>query len=408
MSSSADSIRAVITGVGALTPLGSNATASWKNLIAGKDARAPLTLFDVEGCRCKFAAQVELPPLTGKAATRLARASRLALPAAAEALRQAGLLEKNGTAAPCIKNIPLSLSTTGGGMELGEAFVRGAHERLRLRQLARVARYQPQQQALDLREAFGLEGPTTIIANACASGANALGHALDLITAGEADCVLAGGFEALTELIFVGFDCLQALSPELCKPFDLHRTGLLLGEGAAFFVIESEAHARDRGAHILARISGYGHATDLHHLTQPAPGGAALIDAMRGAAARAGISPADIAYVNAHGTATPANDGTEATAYAEFFQEALPHVRISSTKPAVGHTLGAAGAIEALFALNTLRTGQLPPQLHCTHPIPQVAASLARAGERLENARHVLSANLGFGGSNAALIFSQP
>ena len=303
--------------------------------------------------------------------------------------------------------LPISVSTTAGGMGLGEDFARRVFAQKRGHLLDQVARYLPQQQVLDLQQALGFSGHSVIIANACASGANAIGHAADLIATGAADIVLTGGFEAITELVFVGFDCLQATSTDRCRPFDVNRTGLLVGEAAAFLVLESPAHAAKRGAPALGHLTGYGHTTDFFHLTQPQPDGAALLDVMRTAATEAGIAPPQIGYLNAHGTATPVNDGTEAKAYAAFFGESLGNARISSTKAAIGHTLGAAGAIEALFAIEALRTGELPPQLNLVTPIPEVAPALVRMNERRTGLEHVMSVNLGFGGSNAALVFSR-
>jgi 3-oxoacyl-[acyl-carrier-protein] synthase II len=181
----------------------------------------------------------------------------------------------------------------------------------------------------------------------------------------------------------------------------------MIGEAAAFLVLESAAHAARRGAAPLCRLAGYGHSTDVFHLTQPKPDGSVLIDVMRAATQQAGIAPRDLAYINAHGTATPANDGVEAGAYAAFLGDALGATRISSTKAAIGHTLGAAGSIEALFAIAALRTGKLPPQLNLQTPIPEIAPALVRASESAEHVEHVMSVNLGFGGSNAALVFSK-
>ncbi len=402
----------VVTGLGAVTPLGGDAASSWQALAAGRDAERPIPseLFSTEGYRAQKAAWAELPEMPEMAAKqlgRLSRASRLAIPAAREALASAGLLDEEGRSTRPI--LPLSLSTTGGGMGFGEEFLRAVLAGKRRGLLGRVARYQPQQQVLDLQTALGVSGPSMIVANACASGANALGHAADLVAEGVADCVLAGGFEALTELIFAGFDCLQATTMEKCRPFDLNRSGLLVGEGAAFLVLESEEHAQRRGAPVLCRVAGYAHTTDFFHLTQPQPEGTALLEVMRRAAARAGLAPGEIGYVNAHGTATPINDGPEANAYRLFFGGDLSatQVRISSSKAAIGHTLGAAGAVEAFFAIMALRTNRLPPQLNLENPIPEIAAVLAREAEPPRRLEHVLSVNLGFGGSNAALLFSR-
>jgi 3-oxoacyl-[acyl-carrier-protein] synthase II len=400
--------RIVVTGLGAVTPLGGDFEMSWQALIAGRDAEAPLELFDTTGYRCHRAASAALPSLPEmprKIASRLSRASRLAIPAARAALADAGMLDTAGRSRFPV--LSLSVSTTAGGMAFGENFLRGVLARKRGHLLSLVARYLPQQQVLDLQQALGFAGPSVIIANACASGANAIGHAADLIAVGDADCVLTGGFEALTELVFGGFDCLQATTLDRCRPFDLNRSGLLLGEAAAFLVLESEEHAARRGVKPICELTGYGHTTDFFHLTQPQPEGAALVEVMRRAMAQARISPADIGYINAHGTATPVNDGTEAKAYTAFLGAALGATRISSTKAAIGHTLGAAGSVEALFAIRALTSGQLPPQLNLQTPIPEIAPALVKPGETALNLRHVMSVNLGFGGSNAALIFSR-
>jgi 3-oxoacyl-[acyl-carrier-protein] synthase II len=398
----------VVTGLGAVTPLGETFTASWDALIAGRDAQAPLELFDTSGCRGHTAASCTLPPLPdlpAKIVRRFSRATRLALPAAREALASAGLLDTQGRSR--LRELPVSVSTTAGGMGLGEDFARRVFARDRSRLFSQVSRYLPQQQVLDLQQTLGFRGHSVIIANACASGANSIGHAADLIATGAAECVLAGGFEALTELVFVGFDCLQASTTERCRPFDLNRSGLMVGEAAAFLVLESAEHAARRGAIPLCRLAGYGHTTDTFHLTQPKPDGGALVEVMRAAAKEAGIAPEQIGYINAHGTATPANDGVEARAYATFLGESLGATRISSTKAAIGHTLGAAGSIEALIAIAALNSGHLPPQLNLQNPIPEVAPALVGASERSAAMPHVMSVNLGFGGSNAAVVFSR-
>jgi 3-oxoacyl-[acyl-carrier-protein] synthase II len=387
----------IVTGLGAISALGLDVASSWQALRSGKASRKQVTLFPTVGLRCHYAASVDLPPAT-RAERRLSRASRLAIHAAREAFRQAGLDTQTGPES-------LVVSTTGGAMEWGEEFLRHVLACKPGHGLALAARYQPQQQALDLQRALGLDGPITILGNACASGANALGHGCDLIRSGAADCVLAGGYEALSDLIFTGFDCLQLLSPGLCRPFDQDRDGVLLGEGAAFFVLEDEAHASARGAVILGRILGYGHTLDTHRLTQPEPGGRALIAAMRAALDQARLAPNEITYVNAHGTGTPANDEAEASALATVFGQSIP--ALSSSKPAFGHTLGAAGCLEAAMTLCAARDAFAPPQLNLENPLPAVEAALAKAGRSVQPGTPMMSVNLGFGGSNAALILTR-
>ena len=397
----------LVSGLGAVTPLGKDVASTWRELIAGHDAAAPLTLFSTAGCRAHTAASAILPDLpfcSAKKLSRYSRASRLALPAALEALAMAGLVDPQNRC--LLPDLPIAVSTTAGGMSFGEDFFKQVLARKRGHLLGHVARYLPQQQTLDLQEILQIGGSTVILANACASGANAIGHAADMIAAGAADCVLAGGFEALNELVFIGFDCLQATTVEKCRPFDLNRSGLMIGEGAAFLVLESREHLAARRGTALCRLSGYGHTTDFFHLTQPEPEGAALIEVMHTAAREAGIAAEEIGYVNAHGTATVINDNAEARAFAGFFNGSLPSARISSTKAAIGHTLGAAGAIEALFTVQALQTGYLPPQLNLQDPIPELKDALVKPGET-QPLRHAMSVNLGFGGSNAALIFSR-
>ncbi|MEI6715224.1 MAG: beta-ketoacyl-[acyl-carrier-protein] synthase family protein [Verrucomicrobiota bacterium] len=398
-----------VTGWGCVSALGPDTRSTWTRLIKSEFARAPITVFPTDGCRVTEGAEAHLPALpqlSDKSLSRLSRASRLALPAAQEALAHAGLLNSNTRCS--LPRLEMSLSTTANGMELGEAFVRnvwnGPSAKL---QTARVARYQSQQQASDLQNHLGFSGPATIVSNACSGGANSIGHAADLIRSGLADIVLTGGYDILCELVFVGFDSLQSLAPEKCRPFDRTRNGLMLGEGAGFLVLESESHAQNRGATILASLAGYGHSTDLFHLTQPAADGAPMERAIRTALRHADLPATEIGYINAHGTGTPFNDRAEMNAFSRVFGDALPQTRLSSTKAAIGHTLGAAGCIEAVFALQTLQSGQIPPQIFTTQPEELVASSLAQPNEHLtKNA--VLTVNLGFGGSNAALVFTKP
>lgn len=395
----------VITGWGCVSPLGADTDSTWSRLVGGEGVRAPVTCIPVEGCRVVEAAEAGLPPLDWippKSVSRLSRASRLALPAAREAMACAGILDPNGRSV--FPRMELSVSTTANGMELGEGFLRGVWSGSFRRQSSRVSRYPAQQQIADLQQHLGFSGPAMIVSNACASGANAIGHAADLVRGGFADIVLAGGFEALCELVYCGFDALQALAPDECRPFDTGRRGLMLGEGAAFLVVESAAHAAARGARVRGRLAGYGHATDTHHITQPDPTGAPLEKCIRRALEQAGLEPAAIGHINAHGTGTPFNDGAEAAAFSRVFSE-NPPPRLVSTKAAIGHTLGAAGALEAVFSLQALETRRIPPQIHTARPISEVADWLALPREVLQKPA-VLSVNLGFGGSNAALVLT--
>jgi 3-oxoacyl-[acyl-carrier-protein] synthase II len=263
--------------------------------------------------------------------------------------------------------------------------------------------YQAQQQALDVADALGFRGPMTLIANACASGANALGHAWSLIRSGGRKRVLAGGFDALCQLVFAGFDSLQALSPTVCRPFDAGRDGLALGEGAAMMTLETLDEARRRDAQILGEVVGYGAATDIHHLAQPHPEGNAALATMRAAVKSAGIAVEQIQYLNAHGTGTVLNDRSEAQAIQRWAGGCVRNLAVSSTKAGIGHLLGAAGAVEAVACLMALRGQWLPPSATVETVDPLCAFRLVRQPEDAP-LEYALTNSFGFGGANASLI----
>lgn len=395
--------RVVITGAGIITALGQGREANARGFRDGRLAFRPVSLFDVSRQRVKTAAEVDLPPaLTGtrlapRELGRLDRAAKMLILAAGEAWSQSGWEPS--------ENLPVVLGTTSGGMSLGEAFYRQAIQKPASQrgQPTRVQQYQPQRQALNLEEAFGFSGPITIIANACASGANAIGHAWELVRRGHAERVLTGGYEALTQLIFSGFDSLQALSPTQCRPFDAQRDGLALGEGAAVLALETIESARRRGADILGEIVGYGAATDAHHLTQPHPEGQAALAAMRAACETAQLRPEQIDYVNAHGTGTALNDSAEAMAINRWAGSRAPTLPVSSTKSSIGHLLGAAGAVEAVVCLMALCQQWLPPTSTLRTPEPLCSFRLVDKAQEAK-LEYALTNSFGFGGANATLI----
>jgi 3-oxoacyl-[acyl-carrier-protein] synthase II len=395
--------RIVITGAGIVTALGFGWHANADGFRAGKTAMRPITLFDVSRQRVKTGAQVDVPdslPLTGLTQNhvrRLDRAAKMLLLAAHEAWKQSGW-------APS-ENLPLVLGTTSGGMSLGESYYRQAISTPTKDrgQATRVEGYQAQRQALDVCAAFGFSGPITIIANACASGANSIGHAWDLIRRGHAQRVLTGGYDAISQMVFGGFDSLQALSPTTCRPFDAHRDGLALGEGAAMLALETLDSAKRRNAEILGEIVGYGAATDAHHLTQPHPNGDAALASMSAACAAARVSPQKINYINAHGTGTPLNDGAEAAAINRWAGAGAKNIPVSSTKSSIGHLLGGAGSVEAVICLMALREQWLPPMMTLQTPEPTCAFPLVRQPTDAK-VEYALTNSFGFGGANATLI----
>lgn len=396
--------RVAITGAGIVTALGLDWATNQAAFRTGQTAFRQVTLFDVSRQRVQTAAQVDLPSAPPRPAllpkrhwTRLDRAARLLLWASLEAWDQSGW-------APGI-NLPVVLGTTSGGMSLGQDYLLESVQAPRQyrRQAARIAHYQCQRQGLDVANALGLTGQILIIANACASGANAIGHAFELLRRGEAERVLTGGYDALSHLVFAGFDSLQALSPTRCRPFDAARDGLALGEGAAVFALEPLTVAEARGARVLGEIVGYSATTDLHHLAQPDPQGAAARQAMKSACRNARLHPSQISYVNAHGTGTVLNDSAETAALNDWAEEHAPNLAVSSTKASIGHLLGAAGAVEAAVCLMALQGQWLPPTATLERPDPAARFRLVREPAHA-HFEYALTNSFGFGGSNASLI----
>lgn len=396
--------RVVVTGAGIVTALGIGWRANAEGFRAGRTAFRPVTLFDVSRHRVKVAAEVDLPDtmpatrLTRKMIQRLDRATLMLLLATHEAWVQAAWEPS--------EDLPMVLGTTSGGMSLGEEYYRravaapaGQH-----RQPTRVRQYLSHVQTRAVAEAFGFQGPVTRIANACASGANALGHAWEMLRRGCAERVLAGGYDALSLLVFSGFDSLQALSRTRCRPFAAQRDGLALGEGAAVLTLETLDLAQRRGAKILGEVIGYAAALDVHHLTQPHPHGDAAWQTMTQACQAAGITAAEVDYVNAHGTGTSLNDSSEALAINRWAGERAPTLPVSSTKTSIGHLLGAAGAVEAVVCLMALREQWLPPEvgIGSVDPVCRFPVICEPASAQINVA---LSNSFGFGGANATLVF---
>ena len=370
---------------------------------AGRTAFRPVDLFDVSRQRVGTAGQLDLPQtlpwVDRREWSRMDRGTRMALIASREAMEMAGL---SGGAMPVI------VGTSAAAMPIGEAYYLQAVEGKSQRgQFLRVESYQPQFQMTSMMRVLGVQGPLRIVSNACASGANAIGHAFQMVSEGKVERALAGGYDALSRLVFAGFDSLQALSSSgIPRPFDAARDGLALGEGAGFVVVESLESARARGAKILARVLSYAAATDIHHLTQPHPEGDAALATMTRATRAAGLSPEDIDYINSHGTGTPLNDIAEARAISRWAGEAVAGVRVSSTKSSIGHLLGGAGSVESVICLIALRDQFLPASLGVREIDPAVQFDLVQQ-PRETSVRTALTNSFGFGGANATLIFQQ-
>jgi 3-oxoacyl-[acyl-carrier-protein] synthase II len=390
--------RVAIIGANAVSPLGSGLPQTLERLRQAIDCVTPMERFDVSHCRSKTAGQVrdsDLPKPAGRAAGRWHRASRMMLGALEQTLAESdGFVPEMAV-----------IGTTSGGMSFGQDYYRALQQGGSLRHAPEwISNYPPQKPVADALQHCRLDIPFHVIANACASGTNAIGHAFECIRSGRHDRVLTGGYDAISELVFVGFDCLQASTPEKCRPFDAGRTGMVLGEGAAVLALENLERAQGRGATILAEITGYGISTDNHHLTQPDPSGVGPRAAMERAMGQAGTSPGEVSYINAHGTATIFNDAAEGKAIAELFGNSVP---VSSTKSMMGHSLGAAGAIEAVFGLLALQHQFLPPNINFRSRDENVDIRIVANSAPAAPVSVVLSNSFGFGGTNASILMRE-
>ena len=390
------SARVGVVAAGVVSPLGFGLTETLDSLRNSRNCISPVTRFSVGQCRCKTAGQVSDDRLLATQAEaprsrRLHRASHMMIQALAEVVAQEPHFEPELTV----------IGTTSGGMSYGEHYYRSLRQAGDLRHAATwIANYPAQKPVIDAQESFGISSPCQVIANACASGTNAIGHAFECVRLGRYQRVLAGGYDALSELVFTGFDSLQASTPEKCRPFDRHRTGMVLGEGAALLALENFDSAQRRGAPVLAEIIGYGISTDNFHITQPDPSGIGPRQAMERAVQSAHVAENEIDYINAHGTATLFNDAAEGKAINRLFNG----VPVSSTKSMMGHSLGAAGAIEAVVCLLALQHQFLPPNINFRAADDDLDLNIVANESRPAVLRTVLSNSFGFGGTNASIL----
>lgn len=390
--------RVVVTGLGAVSPYGAGVRALWRGLTAGECAIRPFGLFETEGFRSRIAAEVPAGAAAAlPASPRRARADRFALAAAHEAVSDAGLSPAQRAAAGVI------VGAVGGGMLEAEAWywalVRTGEDPRRRRALRSVL---PLSHAEVVASRLGLSGPKETLVMACASGAAPLALGVDLIVDGSTPLVLAGGVDALTRICFMGFNALKLLDPNPCRPFDRERRGMSLGEGAGFLVLEALDHARARGARPYAELLSAGMSTDAFHLTAPQPDADGMIRAMAEALARGGVDSGDVGYVNAHGTGTPQNDRTEALALTKVLGGT--GLLVSSSKSLIGHTMAAAGALEAVATVLALRDQVVPPTAHLDHPDPEIPFDCVPHIARRASVAVAMSNSFGFGGQNVTLL----
>ncbi|WP_030544307.1 beta-ketoacyl-ACP synthase II [Streptomyces albus] len=402
----------VVTGLGPVTPIGVGRQEFWRAQLAGVSGVRTVTRFDPAGFPVRIAGEVDLPAALAPGSREersTDRCTHLALAAARLAVEDASL----DLAAEDRDRVGVVLGTGAGGAGGWETNARLLETSGPNRIAARsVVMSMANSSASHIALSCGITGPSTSVVSACASGGEALIGAHQMIASGEADVVLAGGAEApVTPLLLAGFARTGALSARndepgrASRPFDADRAGFVLAEGAAVLILESAEHARARGAEVLARLSGYGRSSDAHHVTSPHPEGAGAARAMRAALRSAGWSAADIGYVNAHGTGTRYNDAAEAKALHAVLGEAAARTPVSATKSMTGHSLGAAGAVEAVVCVQALLHGCVPPTVNLDAVDPGFGLDVVGAEPREVRLGTALSNSFAFGGHNVVLAF---
>ena len=405
--------RVVITGLGAVTPLGNDVPSLWEGLLAGSSGVGPITLFDPSNIEVQIAAEVkDFDPVTlfgRRKARRNARFTLFALEAARQAVFDARLQTEQGDN----REIGVLIGTAIGGMiTLLENF-----QVLQKRGPGQVSPFMvpmmmPNAASAAIAIAYGLRGPNLSIASACATGSHAIGESAEMIRRGQAEVMLSGGSEAvICPVALSGIKNMGALSTRneepkrTSRPFDANRDGFVMGEGAGVLTLESLEHARARGAQIYCEIIGYGSTCDAYHITAPDDTGMGATWAMEQALSSAGLAPDEVDYINAHGTSTPLNDRIETLAIRAAFGPHAERLAVSSTKSMIGHLLGAAGAVEAIACVKSLETGWVHPTINYETPDPECDLDYVPNQAKQLEPRIILSNSFGFGGHNSCVIF---
>lgn len=404
--------RVVITGMGAITPVGNDVTCTWESLKAGRSGIARITHFDPSDLATQFAGEVkDFDPAERfgpKEARRMDRVTQFAMEACAQAIGNSGLLE-NGIDR---ERVGVVIGTGIGGV----GTLLEQYEVLKSRGPRRVSPFLipmmlPDTPAAQVAIEYGLRGPNMAVITACATGTNAIGEAFEMVVRGAADAMLAGGSEAgILPIAIAGFNVMGALSTRnddparACRPFDANRDGFVIGEGAVVLVVESLEHARARGATIHAEIVGYGTSVDANHMAAPLETGDGARLAMQNALDRAELASEAVNYLNAHGTSTRLNDVAETRAVKTVLGERAYDVAVSSTKSMTGHLLGGAGALEALICVKVLEDGIIPPTINYETPDPDCDLDYVPNEARQANVQVAMSNSFGFGGHNACVI----
>jgi 3-oxoacyl-[acyl-carrier-protein] synthase II len=416
--------RAVITGLGIVSPVGIGSEATWDGFVSGRSGIADITLFDASPFDVRVAGEVKDFDATAfmeaKEVRRHDRNTHFAVAASGEALRDAGLLGENG-------RVNGDLDADRFGMVFGTGIggigiMLEGHKTLLERGPRRVSPFMlphmlPDSASGQVAIEYGIRGPNMAVVSACATGGHAVGEAMEAIVRGQADIMLGAGTEApLVPLAFAGFGQMRALGtpkdpdtgaydPAMAsRPFDATRDGFVVSEGSAVLVVEELEHARARGARPIAEVIGYGSSADAFDMAAPAERGEGNQRAMRMALARAGIGPEAVDYINAHGTSTPLNDRYETMAIRDVFGEHADRLAVSSTKSMIGHAMGAAGAIEAYVCAKVVSTGCIPPTINYRHPDPELTLDYVPNEARAADVRVALSNSMGLGGHNSSVI----
>jgi len=404
--------RIVITGLGAVSPVGVGIDAMWESIRNGRSGVGPITLFDASAYPVRFAACVDdwdpSPWIEPKEARRLSRFQQFAVAAALMAVEDSGLEIDEDNA----ERVGVIVGSGVGGLATMEEQL----DVLKTKGPARVSPFLVPMMIVDLAAGhisirLGAKGINYAPVSACATGTHSIGEAGEAIRRGDADVVIAGGFDCgVTPLGLAGFSAARSLSTRnddpqgASRPFDAGRDGFVMGEGGAVLVLEELEHARSRGARIYGELAGYGASADAYHLTAPDPSGQGARRAMQQALDRAGMAPAEVEYINAHGTSTELGDVAETSAIKQVFGTHVPPV--SSTKSMTGHLLGGAGSIEAAICLLAMRDGVLPPTINYTTPDPECDLDYVPNTARNAVLRSALTNSFGFGGHNATLLFT--
>ncbi len=404
--------RVVVTGLGLVTPLGVGTEATWSGLLAGRVATGPVRSFDAARYRVDRGAEIAgFRPeeyLRRLPVASVGRASQLAAVAARLALADAGLEDEPPPAERAVppERCGVAMGTTSGEPaeieRFDDAWVAGAAAASDPRFLLR---YPCHVIAQNVAREVGYRGPVAMLPNACAAGNYAVACACALLRSGRVDRMLAGGADIFSRITYSGFARLGAVAPDLCRPFDRQRRGMIPGEGAAVLVLEPLELARARGATIYAEVAGYGLSCDAHHMTGAHPSGEGAVRAMALALAGAGAAAADVSYVSAHGTGTPANDRVEAIAIQRLFGETAASTPVSSIKSMIGHTMGAASAIEAAVCALAVRHGWIPPTANFTAADEDCALDFVPNTARRHPVTLAMNNAYAFGGSNASVLF---